>query len=416
MRISLATNFQDDLIDRVAPFPVRELFGKLTSDVAGGGRASLQLPGVGRSAVRRHVEAARRKGIGFNYLLNAACLDNIEFTRRGQKALRKLLDWIAGIGVESVTVASPFLLRIIKSCYPSLRVRISVFAGVDHVRKARMWEDMGADCVMLDSLLVNREFELLKAIRKAVKCELQLMLNNSCMQSCAMSPYHMNTLAHASQAGHHTRGFFIDWCFLQCTAMKLENPVHYVRNEWIRPEDVHHYEAIGYDSFKITERGAPTDVLVKRVEAYANRRFEGNLLDLVQAYGFKEVRGDSAGKGFWWKFKHLFRPFTVSLSRLWNVKKLAEARGMLGGGDGPPPVVVDNRALDGFIDRFLTKGCKDVDCDACRHCHRWADRAVSVDPAFRDRCMALYRTVFSDMESGRMWGLRPPTSPTPTSA
>lgn len=416
MRLSLATNFQDDLIERVAPYPVRELFGKLSSDAAGGGRASLQLPGIGRRAVRRHVEAARKHGIGFNYLMNAACLDNLEFTRGGQKSLRKLLDWVVEIGAESVTVASPFLLRIVKACYPSLRVRVSVFAGVDHVRKAKMWEEMGADCVMLDSLLVNREFELLRAIRKAVKCELQLLLNNNCMQSCALSPYHMNTLAHASQSGHHTRGFFVDWCFLQCTAMKLQDPVNYIRSEWIRPEDLHLYEAMGYDSFKITERGAPTDVLARRVAAYAKRRFDGNLLDLVQAYGFREIRGDAPGRGFLWRFKHLFRPFAVNLARLWNVKKLAEARGLMGGGEGPPPVTIDNRSLDGFMDRFVTAGCKDVDCESCRHCHRWAERAVRVDPAFRDRCAALYRTVFDDMESGRLWGLRPPIPGQPTSA
>ncbi|MCC6738662.1 MAG: U32 family peptidase [Planctomycetia bacterium] len=416
MKLSLATNFQDDLLERIAKFPVRELYGKLTTDAAGGGRASLQLPGIGKREVQRHVERARKHGIGFNYLLNAACLDNIEFTRKGQRAIRGILDWAAEIGCESVTVASPFLLRIVKACYPKLRVRVSVFAGVDHVRKAKMWEEMGADCVMLDSMLVNREFELLRAIRKSVKCELQLLVSNSCLQSCAMSPYHMNTLAHASQSGHHTKGFFIDWCFLKCTAMKLQDPVHYIRNEWIRPEDLHHYEALGYDSFKLTERGAPTDVLVRRVEAYANRRHDGNLLDLVQPYGFKELRGDAPGRGFWWRLKHMFRPFTVSLSRLWTVKKLFEARGMMGGTDGPPPVVVDNRALDGFIDRFLSKGCKDVDCETCRHCHRWAEKSVTVDPAFRDRCMELYRTVFSDMESGRMWGVEKPTSPQPTPA
>ncbi|NUN49731.1 MAG: U32 family peptidase [Candidatus Brocadiae bacterium] len=404
MRLSLATNFDDALLERVAPYPVREVFGKLSSDAAGGGRSSLQLSHIGRRRVKEHVAAARRLGIGFNYLLNASCLDNLEFTRSGQKALRKLLDWISSIGAESVTVASPFLLRIVKACYPALRVRVSVFAGVDHVRKARMWEDMGADCVMLDSLLVNREFELLRAIRRSVRCELQLMLNNSCLQSCAMSPYHMNTLAHASQSGHHTRGFFIDWCFLRCTAMKLKDPVHYIRSEWIRPEDLHHYEALGYDSFKVTERGVPTDVLVRRVEAYSRRTYEGNLLDLVQAFGFREVRGDEGGRGFFRRLRHLFRPFTVRLSRLWRVKRLAEERGLLGSA-GDPPVVVDNRALDGFIERFLHTGCKDVDCDSCRYCHRWAEKAVRIDPAWKARCEALSDEVLADMETGRMWGL-----------
>ena len=407
MKMSLATNFDDALIERVRAYPVDEIFGKLSSDVTGGGRASYQIVGVGRRRVAEHVRAPRAARIHFNYLLNAACLDNQEFTRRGQKAIRTLLDWLAEIGVEAVTVGSPFLLKIVKTCYPHFRTRVSVFACIDHVRKARMWEELGADCLMLDSLLVNREFGLLRAVREAVKCELELLVNNSCMSSCAYSHYHMTTLAHASQSRHPSKGFFIDWCFLRCTMMKLEDPVNYIRSEWIRPEDVRLYEDLGYHRFKVTERGAPTEVLVRRVQAYAEQCYEGNLLDLVQPYGFsKEVSDADAGwRGLWWRITHLFRPFLVDPRRLWNVKKLAEARGMLKPLAGNPPVVLDNRALDGFMERFLTKGCKDVDCDACRYCHRWAERAVKIEPEHKARCMRLYERVFDDLHSGRMWGV-----------
>jgi len=92
-----------------------------------------------------------------------------------------------GIGVETVTVSPPFLLRIVKTRYPGLKARISVFAGVDRVRKARMWEEMGADGIVLDSLLVNREFATLARIRESVKCDLELLVNNNCFYS-APSP------------------------------------------------------------------------------------------------------------------------------------------------------------------------------------------------------------------------------------
>lgn len=406
MDISLATNFDDALIERVRPYPVKELFGKLSSDVTGGGRASYQIVGVNRRRVSEHVRAARAAGIGFNYLLNAACLDNREFTRRGQREIRALLDWLTDIGVAAVTVASPFLLKIVKTCYPHFRTRVSVFACIDHVRKARMWEDLGADCLMLDSLLINREFRLLKAVRENVKCELELLANNSCLNACAYSHYHMTTLAHASQNRHFSKGFFIDWCFLRCTMMKLQNPVEYIRSEWIRPEDLHLYEYLGYHRFKITERSAPTEVLVRRVQAYAERRYEGNLLDLVQPYGFsREASDPGAGRSrLWWALKYNFRPFQVRMRRLWNVKKIAEERGMLNSLAGNPPVEIDNRALDGFMDRFLTKGCKDMDCDTCRYCHRWAEQAVKIDPEYKARCLSLYEKTFDDLHSGRMWG------------
>jgi collagenase-like PrtC family protease len=410
MKITLASNFDDALIERVRPYPVDELFGKLSADATGGGRASYQIVNVGRRRVAEHVRAARAAGIRFNYLLNGACLDNREFTRQGQKEIRSLLDWLSEIGVEAVTISSPFLLRIVKECYPHLRTRISVFACVDHVRKARMWQDLGADSLVLDSLLVNREFRLLKAVRQAVSLELELMVNNSCLSSCAFSHYHMNTLAHASQSNHPSQGFFIDWCFLRCTMMKLANPVNYIRSEWIRPEDLHLYEGLGYERFKVTERGAPTDVLVARVKAYAERRYDGNLLDLVQPYGYSKAVAAKEGsrEAVWWRVRRLLRPLLVDLRRLWTLKKLTEERGMLKPFDGPAPVYIENRKLDGFMDRFLNKGCKDVDCESCRYCHDWAERSVAIDEAHRERCSQLYEQVFDDLHSGRMWGIDRP--------
>jgi hypothetical protein len=100
----------------------------------------------------------------------------------------------------------------------------------------------------------------------------------------------MNALAHAGQSWHANRGFFIDWCFLRCTEMKLRDPVNYIRSEWIRPEDLRLYEEMGYDLFKVTERDLPTPVMVNRVRAYAARRYDGNLLDLVQPYALREDR------------------------------------------------------------------------------------------------------------------------------
>ena len=211
------------------------------------------------------------------------------------------------------------------------------------------------------------------------------MVNNSCLSSCAFSHYHMNTLAHASQSNHPSRGFFIDWCFLRCTMMKLRNPVDYIRSEWIRPEDLHLYEGFGYERFKVTERGAPTDVLVARVKAYTERRYDGNLLDLAQPYGFsKAVAAKESSRGAWWRLRRMLRPFLVDLRRLWNLKKLTEELGMLQHHDGPPPVYIDNRKLDGFMDRLANKGCKDVDCEACRYCHQWAERSVAIDEQYRD--------------------------------
>ena len=405
MRLCVATNFDPLLVPSLAGFPVVELFGKLREDAVGGGRASYQIAPVSRRRLAAHVREARAAGIGFNYLLNASCLSNRETTRAGQKEIEALAGWLCDIGVASATVSSPYLLRLLKTRFPRLKVRVSVFAGVDRVRKAQMWEEMGADGIVLDSILVNREFRTLEKIRRSVRCDLELLVNNNCLSGCALSPMHMNALSHAGQSWHGNRGFFIDWCFLRCTEMKMRDPVNYIRSEWIRPEDLGVYEAMGYDLFKIAERDLPTSLLAGRVKAYAERRYDGNLLDLVQPYAF---RGIGAGDRYYrrgpsWFLRFVLRPGLVNPARMILLKRLADLRGMTRPVEGDPPVVIDNRALDGFIERFREKGCVDADCGECRWCHEFARKAVRVDENARARALAAYDEVFSALDGGGMW-------------
>lgn len=106
MRLSVATNFAPDLIDALEGYPVWELFGKLPADALGGGRTSYMLSPLSRRALAAHVRDAHRHALRFNYLLNAACLDNREWTRKGQREIRHLLDWLAEIEVDAVTIFS----------------------------------------------------------------------------------------------------------------------------------------------------------------------------------------------------------------------------------------------------------------------------------------------------------------------
>jgi collagenase-like PrtC family protease len=402
--LSLATNFDDGLLDAIAGHPVTEVFGKLSSDPVGGGRASFTLPLLSRKRFEHHVKAARAKGIGFNYLLNPACMDNREYTRQGQKEIEALLEYIESAGVTAVTISLPFLLPVIKKRHPGLKVRVGVYARVDGVAKARFWEDNGADCITLESLSVNRDFELLAALRRTLSLELQLIVNANCRLFCPLSGQHMVNLSHASQKGHPTRGFLIDWCVMQCSYDKLKDPVQYLRSEFIRPEDLGLYRDLGYDSFKILERGAPTPVLARRVKAYSEGRYDGNLLDLIQPFGYKEKSAASLAGDLFNKWKYLFRPRMVQVSKLMKLKELATRRGMLEPLTGDP-VYIDNAQLTGFIPGFRDKDCRRTDCGACGWCASYAGKAVRVDEAYRTELLNLYEELFGDMYSGRMWGL-----------
>jgi len=404
MGFSVATNFRPDFVDEVACYPeVTEVFGKLSRDPVGGGRASFMLAPVGVKAFKEHVAALKARGKSFNYLLNPACMDNREYTSQGQRDIMRVLDFVDECGIEAVTISLPFLLPVIKSRYPKLKVRVGVYARVDSVAKARFWEDMGADCITLESISVNRDFSVLENIRRAVGIELQLIANSNCMMFCPLSGQHMVNLSHASQKGHKSRGFMIDYCVLKCSCEKLKDPSHYLRSEFIRPEDLWLYREMGYNSFKILERGAPTSVMAKRVKAYSEGKFEGNLLELIQPFGYaEETQGGLKGRLNFWRY--FIRPGAVRLSKLHALKKLAAKRGMLAPLEGAP-VYLDNSALHGFLAGMMEKDCRSTDCKSCGYCAAYARKALTVDEAYRDEMLGLYEAAFGDMYSGSLWGI-----------
>jgi collagenase-like PrtC family protease len=406
MKLSVATNFKPDFLDAIEGYPVKELFGKLPSDSTGGGRASFMLSPLTVGQLKDHVRAAAERGIGFNYLINPACMDNREYTRQGQADLERLLEMVEECGATAVTVSLPFLISIIKKRHPRLKVRVGVYARVDNVAKAKFWEELGADCITLESISVNRDFAMLEAIRKAVKLELQLIANSNCMMFCPLSGHHMVNLSHASQKGHASRGFMIDYCALRCSAEKLSDPSNYLRSEFIRPEDIDSYMKMGFTSFKILERGAPTSVMAKRVRAYSEGSFDGNLLELIQPYGYKDNSGVGAGgSGNMWRFlKYFFRPGIVKTSGLLKLKKLAEKRGLLSAMEWDP-VYIDNRELDGFLTGMKEINCRITDCSACGYCAAWTQKAVKIDKKFQFEMLELYSDAFEALYSGKLWGV-----------
>lgn len=399
---SVATNFDETLPAQLQPYGARELFGKLPHDIVGGGRASYMLSPVSKQQLEAHIRDARQHGLTFDYLINSACLGNQEFSTAFHRQLHYLLDWVSEIGVEWVTVSLPILLEIVKTRYPRLKVKVGVYAQVDSPVKARFWENLGADCITLMPLMVNRDFPRLRAIREAVKCDLQLLANATCLKECPLSYYHNLCLSHASQTTGER--FMIDYCLLSCSLAKLRDPAQYLMSPWIRPEDLHHYEALGYSVFKILERDAPTAALVERTQAYHARRYDGNLINIIQPYGYSKARSASQPRrGFFWDFRALFRPLKANSSCLLRWREFARVNGMCYQGEFGAPVMIDNRALDGFLDGVMARECGSRDCAQCRYCHNVARDVVTIDAAYRERCLTLGEEILDDMKSGAMW-------------
>ena len=396
-RFSLAANYDPELVPALAAFPVDEVYGKFPGDGISGGRPRYLATPLSEADLRRYIHILYRHGIAFNYLLNGACFGNSEWTRPWQKRVTALLAKLGDMGVERVTVSTPYLLELVKRRFPGFKVRVGIYAQVDTPRRARFWEDLGADAITLESFSINRDFRRLAAIRQAVRCDLQLIANHVCLMNCPLQTYHQNGFAHASD---DSGKIFIDYCLLRCSRLRMTDPSQFIKSAWIRPEDLAVYEAMGYTTFKLLERGIPSEELLRRVKAYSERRFDGNLAELLFSYGFKEpVKKES-----YWTLRHFWKPRQISPLRLKPLLELARLQGMLSPVPECPVRIDALKIPEHFLDGFRGRDCASTDCQSCGYCEQIAAQAVTVSPEYRTAVLEKYAQVDAAMATGGLWG------------
>jgi collagenase-like PrtC family protease len=330
VRLIVPTTFEPEFLEKITAFPVSSIYGSLSEEP--GGRAKKWLPAAGEQEIEEAIHQARDRGIGFYYTLNGSCGGNREFTAEGQKWLAERLGWLVDVGAAGIVATNPYVIEMVKRRYPELHVTLSSIVNVDSVDKALFYQDLGVDPIYLPEYL-GRDFKLLRALRRKTRCELVLVLNLGCLVHCPLRDYHANFVSHASEC--LDRGCYVDYSFAKCTQIKSTKPVELMKAPWIRPEDVCVYEEFGFTAFKLAGREKGSEWILRAISAYTNRKYEGPLNDIV--IGFDGIE-----------------PF------------------------GEFPISLDNRRLDGFVNFFRKKDCRQG-CDRCPHCEDWLARAVSVD-------------------------------------
>ena len=344
--LCIATSWDNDLLAQLEKQGIHnkitELFGSLNTSVVGSGRASFALPEVSMEDAKDHIKKAHSLGIKFNYLLNASCMGNREFTTDGREKILDLLDWLNECEVDMVTVSLPYFVDIIKRYYPKIGVSISVTNRIDSVASVKIWEGMGADRLVLDPMK-NRDFELLRGIRNATRCELEAMVNTVCVYGCPYLNYHYNIFAHGSQEQDGKtpvqHKLATSYLVIRCEQIKLNDFSEIIKSPFIRPEDINTYRDLGIGFFKIKGRASSTSAILETVKAYAEEKYEGNLLDVIPL--IPSSRGDE---------------FHI----------LAD-----------PPIYVDNQKLNGFLDYFESSKCR-TSCHTCNYCKGIAKKAIKV--------------------------------------
>lgn len=379
MKISLATNYENELIEQIKGYPIYEIYGKLKNDIIGGGRPDDELKNIEKIKFEDHVKKVRESGIKFNYLLNGSCLSNNEQDKEWQRTFIKFLEYLKSIGVNALTVTNPYVLQIVKKYFKDqFTVRISTFACVDSYERARYWEDMGADIICADFVKINRDFKTLKYMTENLRhSKIEILATNSCLKNCPMIFTHTTALSHASDKTNGKEKYE-DWSLFYCQEIQNEHEEEYIKSPWVRPEDIKYYEDIGIEHFKITERGFPTGELVKRVKAYTERKYNGNLIDLVQGHGCLQRDGE----------RELERKEVKTREEIYN--EIKRVRGLGCYRQYPRNIYIDNNKLNGFIDFFVNGKCSN-NCSSCGYCKNISNKVITKNKEITEYLKELYK-------------------------
>ena len=376
MQLLVPTNWDLDLIAPLSKLKDDvQLYGVLPTSMIGSGGSGPEITYMTRNQAEEYIEQAHSAGLRFDYLLNAPSMSNMEWDENTHRELLEHLEWISKLRVESVTITIPYLLELVKRQFPHLKVRVSTIAHVDSVARAKSFESLGADSITLD-ISINRDFQLLKAIKNAVNCELNILANNLCLYQCPYEYYHHDSLGHASQSYNPLNGCYVDYCVVRCTLDRLCDISQNIKCRWVRPEDIHAYEEIGIDVFKISGRSMSTERILNAATAYSLRHHQGNLYDIL----------------------NVLTPKTGFLnSALPSAQNNATKP--------PPKLYIDNQALEGFIDFFKKQDCLSR-CNHCDYCQKIANRVVQVDQDEVDEYIVMLNASLDNLSSSRMFKVK----------
>lgn len=346
LTFDVGTNFDKNLINVIAENnknnQFSSVFGKLKTDFLGGGRSSAFLPDITMEELRDYIELCHKNKLEFNYLINAMCMENKELEADSHFKIIELLKELDKIGVDAITITSPYLCELIKTQFPRFKVTVGLYAYAFDLNHIKRWIELGADEITL-AHHVNRDFKLLKKMllyTKGKNVTLRLIANNLCLHMCPYSIMHGTVQGHFSCSDSCSRGD-IDYCLMKCLSTKIEDMSNLISSDWIRPEDLCYYEKLCEEtdnfnlSIKLVERTKSTKFLTRVVEAYARRQYKGNLLDILLWPKSDDmvVKTEPTAE----EMKTMAELYNIS--QMFNYSKIFDL----------PNIYIDNTKLDGFL-------------------------------------------------------------------
>jgi len=256
---------------------VDEVFMGGSPDVMGSGRGVLHAPLL--DEIQEQTEYAHQHGIKMNITMNSTCTGGHHLSFEGYKMFSWYFGELNKAGVDAVTVAEPYLVELLRD-FP-MQTIVSCLSYVESPQRAKFFDALGADMITVDTN-INRHFDLLEGIVKAVDCDVRLIVNEGCIYRCPFRYSHYNLASHLSSLIQPRSPLFApDYYFDKCISIRLRDPTQLIKSAWIRPEDLKAYEAIGITDFKLSGRTKLVNWIIDCMRFYSQRSFKGNVLDIL---------------------------------------------------------------------------------------------------------------------------------------
>ncbi len=196
--------------------------------------------------------------------------------------------------LDGIVFVDFYLLQALSDHAPELARALEAVPGVNCMldsleRISACCEAIGRSNFRLPAKLnldrsLNRRPEALRNLSQECRrhfpgVKLTLLANEGCLAHCPFKLSHDAQIAFAN-LGPAANGTFAANRDLGCIRVLSENPEQFFKSPFIRPEDQGQYEGVA-DAIKLCGRTLGPAFLMRAVKAYADGRYDGNLLDLL---------------------------------------------------------------------------------------------------------------------------------------
>ncbi|TXT67424.1 MAG: hypothetical protein BAJALOKI1v1_100037 [Promethearchaeota archaeon] len=304
LRISVPCNWKNDLLDQIEQNEhlrrvVHDFYGTKDLSFTGSGRPFFIMVNKDYPQMEVYINRIHDMGMGFTWLWNGKCVGFKKFNAEQQDKALKELDWLDDLGVEYITIVDPYLARFVRHYHPRIKVKVSLIAEVTTLTMGYDWQEIiGKEGIINLSVMVNRNFPLLRMFKEKLDCDLELLLNDACVNECPFRFFHYSETSHASQDHHQLKGYYNDWSVIACQGAKAFNPEQIMMAKWIQPSDIDYYIQTGIDYFKISGRRYDTPWILHALKAYADKYYNDNLGTMLNGYNFQTNPLELAGSQF----------------------------------------------------------------------------------------------------------------------